>query len=240
VSRSEAPIAAAVRFSGVQPRRRADQVEIVRRILKIISWSAGVLVLLAGLVGVAAYALVTSDYVRSKIENHADAVSGRKTMIGKISIGWGWTSHVRLDNVAISNADWGEADHLFAAERIEFDIRLWPLIHGNFVLPTLTLRKPEVSLERNAQDESNWSPQQSPRANRAVRAVQPAERHQTPLIGRLEIVDGRLSYTDAKRKLDLNGTVQTATGQAGAEPQAEFSLKGKLEGEPLSLHFVGG
>jgi hypothetical protein len=34
--------------------------------------------------------------------------------------------------------------------------------------------------------------------------------------------------------------VQTATGQAGAEPQAELSLKGTLEGQPLSLHFVGG
>ena len=87
---------------------------------------------------------MTSDYVRSKIEHHANAVSGRRTMIGKISIDWGWTSRVRLDDVAVSNADWGKADHLFKAERIEFDIRLWPLIHGNFVLPTLTLRKPEV------------------------------------------------------------------------------------------------
>ncbi len=239
-SRSEAPIAAVVRFSGVQARRRANRVEVVRRILKIIGWSVGVLVLLVGLAGVAVYVFVTSDYVRGKIENRADALSGRKTKIGKISIYWGWTSHVRLDDVAVSNADWGKADHLFQAERIEFDIRLWPLIHGNFVLPTLTLRKPEVSLERSVQDESNWSPQQSPLANGAVRAVQPEERHQTPLIGRLEIVDGRLAYMDAKRKLDLNGTVQTATGQAGADTQAEFALKGKLEGEPLSLHFVGG
>jgi hypothetical protein len=45
---------------------------------------------------------------------------------------------------------------------------------------------------------------------------------------------------DAKRKLDLDGTVQTATGQAGAESNAELSLKGRLEGQPLSLRFVGG
>ena len=77
-------------------------------------------------------------------------------------------------------------------------------------------------------------------ANGAVEVVQPKERHQTPLIGRLEIMDGRIGYMDAKRKLDLDGTVQTASGQAGAEPVAELSLKGKLEGEPLSLHFLGG
>ena len=212
----------------------------MRRAFKIIGWSIGVLVLIVGAAGIAAYVFVTSDYVRAKIENHADAVSGRKTKIAKISIDWGWTPHVRLDDVEVSNADWGKADHLFKAQQIEFDIQLRPLIHGDFVLPTLTLRKPEVYLERNTQDESNWSPQQSPVASGAVQAVQPQHRHQTPLIGRLEIIDGRIGYIDAKRRLDLDGTVRTATGQAGTESQAELSLTGKLEGQPLSLQFVGG
>ena len=177
----------------------------MRRAFKIIGWSIGVLVLIVGAAGIAAYVFVTSDYVRAKIENHADAVSGRKTKIAKISIDWGWTPHVRLDDVEVSNADWGKADHLFKAQQIEFDIQLRPLIHGDFVLPTLTLRKPEVYLERNTQDESNWSPQQSPVASGAVQAVQPQHRHQTPLIGRLEIIDGRIGYIDAKRRLDLDG-----------------------------------
>jgi AsmA family protein len=226
----------------VPPKRQraAGDGLAVRRALKIIGWSLAVLILLIVAAGVAAYAFVTSDYVRAKIENHADAVSGRRTKIGKISIDWGWTPHIRLDDVEVSNVDWGKADHLFKVQRIEFDIRLWPLIHGDFVLPTLTLQKPEVYLERNAQDESNWSPQQSPMASGAVQAVQPQHRHQTPLIGRLEIIGGRVGYMDAKRKIDLDGTVQTATGQAGAEAQADLSLKGKLENEPLSLQFVGG
>ena len=70
--------------------------------------------------------------------------------------------------------------------------------------------------------------------------MQPQHRHQTPLIGRLEIIGGRVGYMDAKRKIDLDGTVQTATGQAGGETQANLSLKGKLENEPLSLQFIGG
>ena len=212
----------------------------MRRFLKIIGWSLAALVLLVGVAGAAAYAFVTSDYVRAKVENHAGAVSGRRTKISKISIAWSWIPHIRLDDVEVSNADWGKADHLFKAQRIEFDIRLWPLVHGDFVLPTLTLEKPEVYLERNAQDESNWSPQQSPVASGAVQAVQPQHRHQTPLIGRVAIIGGRVGYMDAKRKLDLNGSVQTATGQAGAELQAELLLKGRLENEPLSLQFVGG
>jgi uncharacterized protein involved in outer membrane biogenesis len=213
---------------------------VVRRLLKIIGWSVGVLVLLFGLVGLAAYVFVTSDFLRAQIENHANAVAGRKTKIARISVDWGWTPHVHLDNVELSNADWGKADHMFKVEEIELDIRLWPLLHGDIVLPRLMLRKPELYLERNAQDESNWSPNESPVATTAVKQIQPQHRHQTPLIGRLEIMDGHVGYIDQKRKLDLSGAVSTATGQAGAEPEARLSLKGRLEGQPLTLQFVGG
>jgi hypothetical protein len=209
-------------------------------LLKIIGWSVGVLVLLVGLAGVAAYVFVTSDFVRAQVEKHANAVLGRKTTVARISIDWGWTPHVHLGEVKLSNADWGNADHMFKAQEIELDIRLWPLLHGDIVLPRLTLRKPELYLERNAQDDSNWSPNESPVANTAAKVVQPQHRHQTPLIGRLEIIDGRVGYTDQKRKLDLAGAVSTATGQAGAEPEARLSLQGRLEGQPLALQFVGG
>ncbi|MDB5361039.1 MAG: hypothetical protein JWO51_2336 [Rhodospirillales bacterium] len=212
----------------------------MRRLTKVIIWTVGVLGLLIGAAAVAAYFFVSSDYVRAQVENHAGAVSGRKTKIADISIDWGWTSRVRLDDVEVSNADWGKADHLFKAERIEFDIRLGPLMHGDIVLPRLILRKPEIYLERNAERESNWSPEQSPLASGAAQTVQPKHRHQMPLIGRLEISDGRLGYRDPVRKLELDGTVQTATGKASTEPQSEFSVKGRLENQPLSLHFVGG
>ena len=70
--------------------------------------------------------------------------------------------------------------------------------------------------------------------------VEPDNRYEIPLIGRLKVTDGKLTYRDPRRKLDLDGTVSTATGKAGEQPQAELELKGKLEGQPLALHFVGG
>src|SRR5690242_21948257 len=78
------------------------------------------------------------------------------------------------------------------------------------------------------------------RRHAAVKQIVPTQRHETPLIGRLEIMDGHVGYIDQKRKLDLSGTVSTATGQAGAEPEARLSLNGSLEGQKLSLDFVGG
>ncbi len=53
------------------------------------------------------------------------------------------------------------------------------------------------------------------------------------MIGRLEITEGKLGYRDPKRKLELDGTVSTASGKA--EDEAELLLKGKLEGQPLEV-----
>ena len=212
----------------------------MRRILRIIGWTIAGIVVLIGVLGVAAYFLVTSDFVRMQVENRANADSGRKTTIGRIAIDWGWISRVHLDNVQISNADWARAPHMFSAQEIAFDIRLWPLLHGDIEMPHLLLRGPELDLERNQQDQSNWSAEESPAAHAAVQQVKPQQRHQTPLIGQLEIVDGHVNYSDIGRKLELGGTVQTATGKAGAQPEAELALTGTIEGQPLTLHFTGG
>src|SRR5579864_8006068 len=107
--------------------------QFMRRVLKILAWTLGVLVLLLGLLAAGAYAFVTSDYVRAQIENHANAVSGRKTKIGRISVDWGWTTTVHLSEFQVSNADWAKADHLFKAEEIVADLRVWPLLRGHLV-----------------------------------------------------------------------------------------------------------
>ena len=208
------------------------------RTARILTWSAAILVGLIVLTVGAAYLFVTSDDFRSRVESGASAYSGRKTHIAKISIDWGSTAHVRLDGVEVANADWGNADHMLKAEQVDFDIRLWPLLKGDFVLPSLVLRKPEVALEVGDKEQLNWSLGESPVTTGVAKAVAPKERHQTPLIGRLEITDGRLSYQDTKRKLSLDGTVSTAEGKAGAQPQAELSLKGKIENQPVTVHFI--
>jgi uncharacterized protein involved in outer membrane biogenesis len=212
----------------------------MKRALKILAWTFGGLLLLIVAAGGFVYVFATSDYVRAQIENHASAVAGRATKIARVRIDWGWTAHVSLEDVQISNADWGKADHMLRAKLIDFDIRLWPLLGGHIVMPQLTLREPELALERNDKGEFNWSQEASPVAATVVKQVAPQQRSETPIIGHLEIDDGHVSYQDTKRKLELDGTVQTARGQAPKDERAELKLKGKLEGKPLLLHFIGG
>ncbi|MEE3624369.1 AsmA family protein [Nitrospirillum sp. BR 11752] len=213
----------------------------MRRAVKIAGWTLGVLAVLLVLAVTGVYLFVTSDYVRAQLENRATAFSGRETRIGKVSVRWGWVTHVLLDDVQVSNTDWGQASHLFTAKQIELDIALRPLLlHGDLVFPTLVLHQPVVALEKDEQGQWNWSPEESPVATGALNQLKPEHRDEVPLIGRLEIDGGRVSYRDAKRKLALDGTVQTATGQAPAEPTANLDLQGSIGKEPLAVHFVGG
>jgi len=214
--------------------------EAMKRAAKILGWTAGIFLLLIAIAAGGVYLLATSDYVRGLVEGQAGAFSGRKTKIARIAIDWGTTAHVHMSGVGVANPDWAKSEHMLKVDQVDFDIRLWPLLGGNIVLPRLTLRKPEISVETSDKDQSNWSFEQSPVANVAAKAAAPKQRDQTPLVGRFEIVDGKLAYRDATRKLQLDGTVSTATGKAGDEPQAELSLKGTLEGQPLTVHFIGG
>jgi uncharacterized protein involved in outer membrane biogenesis len=209
--------------------------------LRIIGWAFGVLILLVLVAGGAGYVFLTSDYVRGKLESETDKATGRTTKIGKLAIDWGWTTRIHIEDIQISNTDWGKAPHMFEAKEIEADLRIPPLFHLTIELPRLRLVNPVLSMEKSLDDDSNWSPKESPVAATTVRQAAPSDRAQTPLIGRLEIVEGKLAYHDAKRHLDIDGTVTTATGKAGEESdRAELTMKGKLENEPLSLHFTGG
>ncbi len=212
----------------------------MKRMAKILGWVAGILLSLVMVVVGGLYLFVTSDYLRGQLEGRASDFTGRKTRIAHISIDWGTTSNVRLDGVEMANAQWGKAPHMLKVEQVDFDISLWPLLKGDLVLPRLVLRKPELEIEVGDKEQLNWSMSETPVATGAAKALEPDNRYDTPLIGLLEITDGKLAYRDTKRKLELDGAVTTATGKAGDQPQAELSLKGKLEGQPLEVRFVGG
>ena len=141
----------------------------------------------------------------------------------------------------MANADWGKADHMLKAEQVDFDIRLWPLLKGDFVLPSLRAAQARGrGREWATRNQLNWSLGESPVTTGVAKAVAPKNATETPLIGRLEITDGRSPTRTPSASSQLDGTVSTAEGKAGAQPQAELRLKGKLENQPLTVHFIGG
>ncbi len=210
----------------------------MKRAAKILGWMAGIFLGLLLIATGTIYFVATSDYLRGQLEGRASDLTGRKTQIAKVAVQWGWTSNVKLEGIEVANATWGGAPYMLKVDQVDFDICLWPLLGGNVVLPRLVLRKPEVQVERGDKEQLNWSMDETPVVTGAAKALEPDSRFDAPVIGKLEISDGKLGYRDPTRKLELDGTVSTATGKA--EDAAELSLKGKLEGQQLEVRFVGG
>jgi len=208
--------------------------------LKIVAWITGSLVALVLLCAIGVYFFISSPYVRSVVENHANAATGRKTHLGDISIQWGAVSHVTLTDINLSNSDWGKAPHMFEADLIDFDIHLWPLLRGRIDIPQIVIKKPKIALEQNAKGQSNWSFQESPVAASAVNTVKPTDRTEAPTIGHLIIDDGTISYIDQVRHLSLQGKINIASGAAAEAEQVHLSMKGTIEDKPLTVNFTGG
>ncbi len=212
----------------------------MRRLARIAAWLAGGLLLLVVAAAGALWIALDSDWLRGELEGHASDYTGRKTTVGRIDFAWGATTSVRLQQVAVANVAWAKTPHMLKIEQVDFDIRLWPLLKGDIVLPRLVLRKPEVEVEVGDREQLNWSMEETPVATGAVKAIEPDSRSGAPAIGRLEVTEGKLAYRDPRRKLELDGSVSTAAGKAAEQSQVELQLEGKLEGQPLALKFTGG
>ncbi len=210
----------------------------MKRAVKVLGWTAGIMIGLLVIAATAVYFIATSDYLRGQLEDRVSDMTGRRTQVAKVAVDWGWTTNVKLEGIEVANAQWGKAPYMLKVDQVDVDIRLWPLLGGNVVLPRLVLRKPEVQVEKGDKEQLNWSLDETPVVTGAAKALEPDNRFDAPVIGRLEISEGKLGYRDPKRKLELDGTVSTASGKA--EDEAELTLKGKLEGQPLELRFVGG
>ncbi|MBK8907976.1 MAG: AsmA family protein [Rhodospirillales bacterium] len=216
------------------PRAPAQQGTKGMWVRRILLWIAGILVLLvAGVV----VAVLTIDWT-DKAESAASAAIGREVRIGSLDIDPGWTTTAHLADVEVANTDWGSSDALFALEEGSVSIRVWPLIKGQMEIPEIVLTRPVIALETNAEGQTNWNVGDG--AETAGEAVEPDERSEVPLIGRLIIEDGKLSYRDPTRDLDLQGKIETAKADAAGEDALNLSLDGTLENRPLELTFVGG
>src|SRR4029453_2462977 len=148
--------------AGGGTNRGPDRSQRMARFLRFLAWTAGTLVVLATVAIGVVYFYVTSNVFRRRIESQASALAGRKTTIADIPVDWGFTSHVHMSGVAFANAEWAKEPHMLKAEQVDFEIRLWPLLKGDLVLPSLVLRKPEIVIEKNDKDRLNWELGEAP------------------------------------------------------------------------------
>lgn len=188
----------------------------------------------------AGYLVLQSDFLRNETQTRIGAAIGRKTQIGATEIKWGWTTHVRLADVKIANAEWSKQAYMLEAGLIDFQLRLLPLLKGEFHFPEITVSEPTIILERAKDGSENWSFSESPGLVTAAEIAKPEERSEAPIIDKLVLTDGKLTYLDRQKDLSLIGSLHLGTGEAEQRDRVEFKADGKLVGKPLKVSFAGG
>ena len=125
----------------------------MRRFLKYLT---GFVVLIAVAITAAIF-LIPKERIVQLASDQVRAATGRElSLTGDISPSFWPVLGVRTGEVALSNAEWGEAESIVTASAAEIGVELVPLFSSEVKVSTLRLLDPVVSLEVNGDGQGNW------------------------------------------------------------------------------------
>ncbi|RDZ29448.1 AsmA family protein [Lysobacter silvisoli] len=99
------------------------------------------------------------NWLRGPVERQVQARTGREFDIGgdlDVDLDWRRPT-IRADAVRLGNAKWAQRPTMAAADRLQFDIELWPLLRGDVRVPDIRLTRPRLYLQRDARHGGNWN-----------------------------------------------------------------------------------
>src|SRR3546814_12425674 len=103
-------------------------------------------------------------------------------------------------------------------QQLRFAVKLPELLRFRLVLPEVTIEKPIIVLEKNAEGQVNWQLGRK-------RDAAPDERTEFPVIGRLALNDGQLIYLAVPARRFVATALATEVGEGG-EGAARIKISG--------------
>ncbi len=141
-----------------------------------------------------------NDY-RGVFESTLQSATGRDVSIGSIEFAVSLSPTIVLEDVTLANAEWGSRRQMVAADRVEVQMALLPLLRGELKGKRFILHGADILLETNASGRGNWELD----ANGAgAGSAEDSEATTLPQLRRLAIEDSTLSYRDG-----LTGETET-------------------------------
>jgi AsmA protein len=236
-----------------------------------------ILVVLLAAVVVAVPFLVNLDSQKERLAALVRERTGRTlTVNGPVSLSILPRPALQLEQVTFSNAPGGDADAMASLERLDLALDPLPLLSGEISIRRLVLVEPEIALEVDAQGRPNWrfeagapeagsageaqsDPQSgTPQSDPQSGAPEPRTLPSLALPS-VEVVDGRLSWSDARtgaryQVADLDATLSAPAMDVPATIEAGFEYGGRsvsleaegaefgalLAGEPTALSLEAG
>jgi len=163
------------------------------------------------------------NWFKGPVERQVQSRTGRSFDIGgDLDVDLGRVTTVRLDKLRFGNAPWSKQPTMASADRLDFDVELWPLLHRQFRIPRIRLERPLLLLEKGPKGVGNW----------VFGSQQPSQTQ----FGRLWVDDGRLKYVDAAARTDIDVDIHsTAPGKGDVAPPIDVKGSGRWQGNPFTV-----
>jgi AsmA protein len=194
----------------------------------------GIAVVVVVLIGaaIAVPFLVPVEQYKGRIEAEVAKRTGREFRIqGPVSLSLLPTLAVELNQVSFAGPPGARTPEMARLGKLELELKPWPLLRGEVEIDKLVLREPRIALEVDAQGRPNWVLDHQTAQPAPAEPTSPPDAQQGGLpelrFGEVELVEGRISYFDAR-----NGT-SYEVNRVNVEVQAPnldqpAEIKGKL------------
>jgi len=160
------------------------------------------------------------NWLRGPIEAAVGKATGRELKInGDLVVHLRLTPRIEVNQVTFSNADWGSTPYMIQADRIDFRVRLLPLLWGRIEVPEVALAHPDIVLERRTPTQRNW----------VFNQKQDTGEKSAVWLGVLRVDRGVLVYKDAPLQIDLKAQVESDA------QQTRFKVDGRYKQQPTTV-----
>lgn len=173
------------------------------------------------------------DWLIPIVEARASAALGRPVTLEHLHVRLGRTITVTAEGLRVGNpAGFPDDPPLALLPRTMVDLDARALLHGEVVIPAVTLDQPQAELIGRADGSTNY----------ALNLGEPAGEGAAPggpRIGALRIREGRVHAAIAGLKADFNVNLGTEDPPDG-EPALVAEARGTYAGQPITARFRGG
>lgn len=218
---------------------------------KRISWQKIMLVIsiiLAMIVlALAAVIIFPEPLARWLIETQGEKRLGWELKIdGDMDIRWRWTNTaVYTENIRLANApDYPEPD-MMTLKSLDLTFSPAKLLIGKLEFGHITLDSLYLVLDKKSENETNWNFPALAKDDDKIPVTE--DRHEIPLIGKLQLKNGNLIYRDAVGGLNLDLKLDSVVGEGGDDdgnkrPVDGFNVTGTgaIQEQNFELEAAGG
>ena len=164
------------------------------------------------------------NWFKRPIERRVTAQTGRSFHIdGNLDVDLGRTLTIRADGLRFGNAPWAREREMGTLQRLEFDLRFWPLLRGDVRIPRIALDTPVVHFQRNDKRQGNW-------------VFGDDDSSELPEFRNVHIENGTLTFFEPAKRTDIKVTVDSKQRRRqDAEPPIEVAGGGKWNGNAFTV-----